>query len=395
VKNEWAKKAVVCGIFFPNAERQKKTYGSLRFQNFDLQNLGVRLLNGRKKKQFVALQDVVFYLFTRHKIGDNLDIRSVKTKGKEADMRTYKIGICDRNPQYAVRVAEFINGGNQYRLQAVAFTGMQAVADYLTGQDLDMVLTDDMQGCRQEESGFFFCDIPCVALLEKKSREDRGIFKYQDIQTVCREALLYLAPEREPTTRVFTCSCVFSPLGRCGKTRFAMALAAEDEVRGGLYVGMEEYSGLSADLEAPGILYQLKERMEALEDMIDSQLIPLENIKILQAAGAYFDTREITAEDIAWLNDSFSRSGRFSTVVYDIGGSSLMDYGILDCFDHIYMPVLPDEISKNKIKRLESMLRDMGYRKLLRKIIRLEVPDADFRSTEMTQAIWNAKHRVE
>lgn len=307
-------------------------------------------------------------------------------------MRIYNIGICDRNPSYAVSVMDYINTEKDLNLKAVAFTGMKAVDDYLKKKELDLIVTDDVSGCIEMDGIKIFCDVRCVELLEDRGCDTDGIFKYQNINMLCKETIRRLVPAKSNPSKVFGCQCVFSPLGRCGKTRFAKALAAEDEVRGGLYIGMEEYSGLSADTGASEILYQLKQRMPNMEDIIENQLLSFGNIKMLQAAGAYFDMREIGKEDIQWLNETLFGTGRFSTIVYDIGGSSLMDYGILSCFDEIYMPVLPDEVSQNKIRRFESMIRDMGYRSILTKITRVNVPDADSFDSEMMKAVWKVKH---
>ena len=307
-------------------------------------------------------------------------------------MRIHNVGICDKDAGYAVNVTEYLNTEKELHLNVSAFTKMQAVEDYLKHKELDVLLTDDTSGCTESEGMKFFKDVRCVPLLEYRGEEPDGIFKYQDIRTISRELFGKLAPFTENPSKISSCLCVFSPLGRCGKTNFAKALAASDEVRGGLYVGMEDYSGLSVETEASGILYQIKQRMSDIEEILADRIHTFDHIKMLQAAGTYFDMREISKDDIEWLNEILYQSGICTTIVYDLGCCAMEDYEILSCFEQIYMPVLPDEISRNKIQRFERMMRDMGYRGILSKIVKVEVPEADYDSPEMIRAIWKVKH---
>ncbi len=300
----------------------------------------------------------------------------------------HRIGICDRNISFAVGLADHINHMDQ-KYNAVIFSDKESVADYLTENDLEMILMDDISGCKETDSGLLFHNVRCIYLSERRNgietcqyvksesgsllpvRDNEIIFKYQRLGDIFALVRKNIADSPPVESKILT-EAVFSPLGRSGCTTLARALARY-AVRGrGIYVGMENYSPCKTP--GGGILYQIKERIPELAETVRGCIVSSEGVDVLRAGTIYLDLRNVQKDDIICLSDCLLQSGKYDMVIYDFGSAVLDDLGILDCFDRIYMPVLDDPVSLGKIGSFESVLRSMEQRSIMTRIVRVQVP---------------------
>ena len=315
-------------------------------------------------------------------------------------MRTYKIGVCDRDPDYTVALMDYAASYKDSGLQIIAFSNMESVRDYLDANDLDMVLTSDLSGCEMTERGISISDVRVVVLSEYMDMGDAltteegpaaYIFKYQKVRLIFEQLRKLICDKTQDSRYPATTLGVYSPIGRCGKTRLARALAEDDEVRGGLYVAMEDWSENINALDS-SILYQIRTRAPEMEQFIKSRIMVEGRLHVLYLSGTYLDTQDISSKDIEELMRILLGFKSFTTIVFDIGCAAIRDMNILSLFDRLYMPVLRDEKSKRKLEVHSKMLKELGMRQLLTKIIPVDVPDVEAGSEQMTRAIWKMKN---
>ena len=195
------------------------------------------------------------------------------------------------------------------------------------------------------------------------------IFKYSRVRNISSEILRYMnIDDTDRRRKLFRSYAVISPIGRCGKTNLAVSLCMNDEVRGGLYVGMEEYSAFHDHEDVlANVIYLVKQRSPDLT--------------------GYIDALELDTEDMVWLIDEFRRWGRYTTVVFDMGQAVLKDLAILGAFDEIMVPELKDELSQDKLGMFERVLERRELGKIARRLHRLNVPLAVPGSAEMLRFI--------
>ena len=74
---------------------------------------------------------------------------------------------------------------------------------------------------------------------------------------------------------------------------------------------------------------------------------------------------DISFSEIKMLKDMLLKTGRFTTIVFDIGSAALTDLSVFNCFERIFMPALSDDISRNKIevflKLIRTILGRLGF----------------------------------
>ena len=314
-------------------------------------------------------------------------------------MKTYRVGICDSDADYMMSVMDAINASSASGLGIVAFSGMQAVKDYLSVDDLDLILTDNPDLCDIDERGTRCCDVPVVQLTDYID-DSRGwqntdskivtIYKYQAVTKIMKLIRQQLDVSRNDVRQVADVIAVYSPIGRSGKTKLAKTFASYDDVRGGLYISMEDFSDRPDELSTE-ILYLLKTNVSDLGDAIARHVIHRDGIQMLYVMGTYMDARDVSALDIEVLKGKLLESGKYSSIVIDFGSASINDLQIFGCFDKIYMPVLRDKQSVKKIEVFLKLLKDTGNRSLISRLISVDVPDVPLGSPELMKTVWDLK----
>ncbi|MCR5213461.1 MAG: hypothetical protein K6E10_03530 [Eubacterium sp.] len=310
-------------------------------------------------------------------------------------MQTYKVGISDKDLDYATGLMDYAKRFKKTGMQVIVFSSMKGVEDYLETRDLDVVLTDDITGCQVNDGGFTISDVRVVLLTEYRGQGDTFVteqgliclYKYQKVGRIYEQLREIIVEKPKNSNRSVTIMGVYSPLGRCGKTRLARALAYDDEVRGGLYVALENYSDNIKSLDS-SILYQIRTGSENLDQLIRGEIVEEENLHSLYLSGTYMDTHDIFISDIEKLINILVDFRTFSTIVFDIGSAAIRDMNILTIFDRLYVPVLNDPVSIRKLEVHGKMLKELGLRNLITKEIKVEVPNVGVDSQAMAKTLW-------
>lgn len=310
-------------------------------------------------------------------------------------MKTFRVGICSSDPDYSVGLMDYVNSDTSLGINAVMFSSMNAAKEYLEIEDIDLILTDDTTECSMLQRKLEYCgvkvaelsDNPVAELSRAGSEDEAYIYKYQPVSVICKLIKETLLLENSDSRRVAECIAVYSPLGRCGKTRLAKTLAGYDEVRGGLYIGMEDFNQHMEGMRS-NILYLIKSRSTDLGEAIDAELISESGVRNIYLSGTYVDTQDVTKDDMKMLLDALLKTGRFTSIVCDIGGAAFNDLSVLDSFDRIYMPVLKDQQSIKKLEIYMKYMKETGKQNVLRKTKTVYVPDVDIGSDELIKTVW-------
>lgn len=204
------------------------------------------------------------------------------------------------------------------------------------------------------------------------------VFKYSKVRDIVAAIMKFMNIDVAGNVRrVFRSYAVISPIGRCGKTNLAVSLCMNDEVRGGLYIGMEEYGAFQdADDVISNVIFLAKERSDRFIDYVEKCVVKVDGYSVLGYLRSYTDAMELGAEDAAWMLQRLSEWGRYSTVVCDIGQAVLKDFAVLGAFDELVVPMLGDEQSQDKVRAFEKMLERAELGKVARRMKKVYVPNA-------------------
>ena len=325
------------------------------------------------------------------------------SRQEECDIRQYKTGILDNDETYMFRMMNYINSDINNPLLAIAFSSQEKLEEYLTKSKLDaLILPDGMyEQIINANSEAINTDSMVIIRISSDETDADCIYKYLRADLIICDIVGRLENDRQPAgLKLRKTVGVISHTGRCGRTNLALALCMDDEVRGGLYIGMEEYGGLLSEgadetdktlKDVSNLWYLVKNRSAFFSEKLRQTVVHRSNIDILNSPVSYIDIRNITASDIRWLLEQIKSMGEYTTVVFDIGAAVCSDWTILECFDWIIMAEPDKDIYQIRSRSFDRMLIQQELGKISCQIKHVQVPDVSYDSPEMT--VWIEKMR--
>lgn len=280
-------------------------------------------------------------------------------------MRRYRIGICCKDTLYAESLALALERESGGAFLPTCFSGPDKLVGFGAVRELDLVLSEWIPTGETQETEF---NIPFVSLTARPA--DGGIFMYQSVREIVQEILARLKPLGQ-ISRPSGCLAVFSPLGRCGKTTLARAIASSDSSGTGIYIGLEDFGERPVHSE---LLYMARQRIDGFIEAAEAEIRMEDGIRGLVLSGITMDARDVQSADLLWLSEQLLRSGRYSTISFDLGSGMLSDPEMLLSFEEIFMPVLGDEVSLRKLDAFFANMKMCGVGGCLGKIRTVEVP---------------------
>ena len=294
--------------------------------------------------------------------------------------------ICDLDRLYVKNLMQYINNRQSLPLKLQAFTSTELLKEYAGKHEIELLLisTEAMD----EE----ILKLPIgriVLLTEDGMVEVKGfpsVNRYQASGSLVREVMQHygagnmtiaLAAAKLATTRLIG---VYSPIKRCGKTSFALALAESYAKKNKvLYVNLEDFSGfremLSRDyrMDISDLIYFYREEKDSAIARAEQMAEKLGNIDYLPPAACPADIRAVrTDEWREWL--LLLLQSRYDVIIVEPGEFVEGLEEILSLCDKIYVPTLEDKISRAKIADYETYLILSGWESLKGRMKRQIMP---------------------
>ena len=310
-------------------------------------------------------------------------------------MKKHVLALMDSEEPYAVRFMEHINRRKASPFEVHAFTDRDKLKAYARTHRIEMLLISEHDLSEQDQ----VAADRTVVLTDGAGSCDLypNICKYQAASAVMREIMeVYGAEPRQsdaasgtlikPTMKIIG---IFSPVGRCMKTSFALALGqCLARNRASLYLNLETSSGFRTlfqsawEHDISDVIYYIRRK----DPHITARLLPLireiGSLGIVPPSPSPAEIYTVTAEEWHELFESLRRDSSYEILVLDLGELPLLYPDLLEECDLIYMPVREDETAKAKIAEFEEVSLGQGselasrVRKLHLAPLRLAVTDA-------------------
>ncbi len=289
-------------------------------------------------------------------------------------MRKQIMALMDSEEPYAVRFMEHMNRKKAAPFVVQAFTDGEKLREYADTHRIEVLLIAERD---LETVGV--CRAGQVIVLADRNTGSGSSYpavsKYQASSAIMREVMeIYSRKEQEdggeasdpvlkPPMKIIG---IFSPVGRCLKTSYALALGqCLARKKATLYFNFEAASGLRYLLgeewkrDLSDIIYYIRRG----DRNITARLIPL--IREIGALGYVppspfpAEIYQVTADEWNRLFASLRRDSSYEALILDLGDLPLLNPDILEECDLIYMPVRDDEIAKAKVAAFQDMLREL------------------------------------
>ena len=227
-------------------------------------------------------------------------------------MKKNIFAVCDLEVDYALNFMDYLNQKKNIPFEIQAFTTVESLIAYGKNIHIELLLISQKAMCRQVQE----LEIGKIVILSEGVHPpdlDRypSVYKYQASSDVVREVMACYGAEKAVAPAVFPVLkktteiyAVYSPLGRCLKTSFALTLGQIlAKERAVLYLNLEEYSGFEEMLgkgfaqNLSDLLYFVRQENGNLIYKMNSMVQTINNLDFIPPVRTPEDIRGTAWED--------------------------------------------------------------------------------------------------
>ncbi|MEF9945318.1 MAG: hypothetical protein RR869_03280 [Lachnospiraceae bacterium] len=295
--------------------------------------------------------------------------------------------ICEKETAYAEHLAEMLTEKKEMTL-AVCFcsTWERTIALEKT-QGIDILLIEEECALQKREQ------IPARKKFVLTRGKDgtlgvgeTGIYKYQSAETIFSEMVQACMGTKEE--ELFYCVLkkkkeiigVYSPVQRCGKTTFAIALGKELARLGSvLYINLEGYAGIGGHFPKESgctlsdILYYARQEGN-LGLRLSTMVSQFGELDYIRPCKVCMDIQSVLFEEWQELLGKILEESIYETIILDMGDSVQGLLELLTQCNVVYMPIRKDPIAKSKIRQYEEGIQLLGKEELMEKTVQIILP---------------------
>ncbi len=225
----------------------------------------------------------------------------------------HTIMICDNDKQYAYKAAGYINSKAGFPFEARVPDSLTEIKKGIKGMNIDLVLIEESMLERSEDalSGMNLIILSGNSL--RQSGTYRVIYKYQSMDGMIKEILLYAASRddlknlvnRKNSMKVIG---MFSPIGRSGQTSIGLAIGQNlARSHRTLFVSMDCYRGIPSDMftipcqgDLSDLLYSVNNDSKDIAALIGGASGSIGSLDVMPSMDRHNDLISITYPE--WRN---------------------------------------------------------------------------------------------
>ncbi len=274
------------------------------------------------------------------------------------------IAIYDHDSEYANCLANYFRIKGCLSGEIVVFTRNTAFLDYIQDHSIDILLINQellntVANITLTRNLFVLCE------QKNFSCEDVRcfIYKYTSAEDILRQTMAFYEPDELYPAISFqgkqlsNIIGVYSPLNRCGKTSFSLALAIQYGMRSScLFISMDEASTLrylfpsdSTYKSLDDLLYYFLQSPKVFESKLVSIVKPIWGIDVVPPFGSLAMFTQLSIADWSRFIQALSDMGKYQYIVIDFGTVSPVQL-LLSACKQVYMPTIEgDAYAADKI----------------------------------------------
>jgi len=302
------------------------------------------------------------------------------------------MAICSRERGYVQRFAEYANRCQASLLTVHGFTDSGEFSAYAKEHPVDiLLLSEELAGELPKEKEYGNIILLSGDEYQASSQTEYPvIYQYQSCPRILRQAVeicsaqIAVVPGRVLRAEKMKRIGIYSPIGRIGKTGFALALGKEiAKKKRTLYLNLEEYSGFADLYPAVGdwtlseLMYFMKQKKPAVGWKLDGMICTLGELDYIPPLRSPVEYENIKREDWKALMDLLEKESRYEVVILDLSGAVDGWYELLEECSGVYTPVETDETAAAKLRQYEETLKLMEREQILENSKRLELSAYD------------------
>lgn len=298
-------------------------------------------------------------------------------------MKKKLLALCDPEKDFAARFTDYFGRHRGLPCEVRVFTTAEALTAFSSQSAIDILLineallTDEVRRIKVGRT---------LLLSENSGGLPDAISKYQSAPAILRAALSACpeilagdsSPALRPPTRLLV---VYSPLGRCFKTTFALTLGqllARDHPA--LFLSLEENAGLAGLLHAEeagtisDMIFSCRQKEKDFISQIDGAAVSLGQLKVLMPTPCPEELYTVRREEWEDFFTGIERDGGYEYLIVDAGSGGGALRTLLGRADRIFLPLLGDDFSRAKVDAFRRRMALWDSPFLEERILPLAIP---------------------
>ncbi|MDY3250089.1 MAG: hypothetical protein SOX32_07050 [Candidatus Choladocola sp.] len=303
-------------------------------------------------------------------------------------MKKSIFAVCDLEASYACNLMDYLNEKKSTPFEVQAFTNVESLEAFARENEIEILLISTRAMCNEIR------ELPVnrtIILSEGETlqglEEYPFVYKYQSSDQVLAEVMEYYT-ELHPQPHILTAASrntkiygVYSPVGRTGKTSFALTMGEVlAETKQVLYLNFEEFSGFEELMETKyrtdlsDLIYFARQKAGNLILKLNSVIQSFHGLHYIPPALSPADIRDVSGTEWIDFIQEIVAYCEYDFLILDLSEQVDELFQILGICDRIYMPVQDDMISKAKILQYEKLLQMLEMETVKEKTCRLHLP---------------------
>lgn len=298
-------------------------------------------------------------------------------------MKYKTLAICDPETEYVSRFADYLREHGNIPMDVHAFTDPDALLRFMDTHPVEILLL--AESFLRDDTSEWPAGTVVILQQDGEIRNTAGFpcaDKYRSAREVLQEVMALYGENAKPGfagDRVLKPACkvigVYSPVGRCFKTSFALALGqilANEKPT--LYLNLEDFSGLGQMLhehferDISDLIYMMRQDENDLMSRMAAMVSHISVLDFIPPCICGQELRSVTPEEWHTLLQEIINRSSYEAVILDLGsGTGHLEDLLTEC-DVIFMPVRNDAFSDAKYSAFESFLKVSGAERVSGKI---------------------------
>ncbi|MCM1466906.1 MAG: hypothetical protein NC086_02065 [Alistipes sp.] len=298
--------------------------------------------------------------------------------------------------QYAYRLMNYMKGRAGVPYEIMVFTDRGSLDDFLKSNEAEVLITNNEEVIREVPRGKIHYILKLseeeLAGSVGESTEYHPIFKYQSTEAIIREMLSYCAGEvylavnnlaKRTKGKIIG---VYSPVGRCYKTTFSLAIANVLGKSGNvLYINLEEYTGLSDSLFQGNrsglseVMYMYRRNAAGLRLKLHDHICSMGKFDCILPVECPDDVADILVEEWITFFQYLLDVSEYDYLVIDVGTIVKKPWHFFERMNVVFMPEAEDFVAQKKIGEFYEHMNITGRGILLENVVKILIPyDKEF-----------------
>lgn len=285
------------------------------------------------------------------------------------------IVLLDSDTAYSNCLCEYIDIHTSLDYETMTFTQIDVFLDFSINKQIDILLVNEDLFYSLPLYKISFLNLFILSenksdsTIEKDSYTFNIFFKYQSMQSLLHKIMSHFSLDRHNYTAFAMNHSsrligVYSPIKRCGKTSFAIALAtAYSSKTPTLFITFDEFACeyLNVSKNNKGlselIFYLLDKDSDAINHL-DSIVCTINGLDIIPPAIYPDDLRHLDSDSLIGFFSQLKNT-KYTHIVIDFANTLFDIVPLLNLCDKVYMPVVDDDISRNKLSGFLNVAKNM------------------------------------